>query len=122
MKTAFAIIFNEVFLLTKIRERIMENYFKIKCSKCDAILIIDRITGELIETREPIIEQSTGDRFADALKKIKASPQVIEEKFQKSKAAEKNKQKDLDDLFKKSLAQAKKEGPIKKQMRDIDLE
>jgi hypothetical protein len=100
----------------------MDNYFKVPCPKCGVELIVDRITGELIETREPIIEHSTGDRFADALQKVKSSPKEAEEKFEKSKAAEKNKHKDLDDLFKKSLEQAKKEGPAKKQLRDIDFE
>ncbi len=100
----------------------MDNVFKVKCPKCDVILIIDRITGEIIDTREPIIAESTGDRFKDALKKVKLSSQEAEEKFQKSKKTEKNKHKDLDALFNKSLGQAKKEGPVKKQLRDIDFE
>jgi hypothetical protein len=100
----------------------MENAFEIKCPKCDVILVVDRITGEIIDTREPIIAESTGDRFNDAMKKVKNSPHEAEAMFQKSKEAEKNKQKDLDDLFNKSLEQAKKEGPVKKQLRDIDFE
>ncbi|MBN1594889.1 hypothetical protein JW933_03080 [candidate division FCPU426 bacterium] len=100
----------------------MENAFIIKCPKCGIEVLVDRITGEVIETREPLVSESTGDRFSDALKKVKSSPREAEEKFEKSKAAEKNKSKELDALFKKSLEQAKKEGPIGKQMRDIDFE
>ncbi|MCD4813622.1 hypothetical protein K8S19_08020 [bacterium] len=100
----------------------MENYFKIPCPKCNVVLIVDRITGELIESREPLIEESTGDRFQDSLKKVKTSPKLAEALFEKSKQAEKTKHQDLDNLFNKSLDQAKKEGPVKKQMRDIDFE
>ena len=100
----------------------MENHFEIKCPKCKVTLIVDRITGKLLETREPLVAESTGDRFQDALKKVKVSPFDAEKIFEKSKEAEKHKQKDLDDLFKKSLDQAKKEGPAGKQLRDIDLE
>lgn len=100
----------------------MDNTLSIKCPKCHDILIVDRITGEILEVRTPLVEESTGDRFADALKKIKSSAQETEEKFQKSKAAEKNKKRDLDALFEKSLKQAKKDDPTAKPIRGIDLE
>lgn len=100
----------------------MENYFKIQCPKCQVTILVDRITGEIIETREPLIPESTGDRFKDALKKVKTSPQAAEEKFNQSREDEKNKQNKLDDLFRKSLEQVKREGPIQKQIRNIDLD
>ena len=100
----------------------MENYLKVECPKCKTILIIDRVTGKLIETREPLIKESTGDRFQDAIKKAQSSSKDVEDKFNKSKEAEKHKLQDLDNLFKKSLEEIKKEGPIKKEIRDIDLD
>lgn len=100
----------------------MEKHLEIKCPQCNITLIVDRITGQVLETREPLVTETTGDRFQDALKKVKSSPGEVEEKFEKSKKAERNKQKDLDDLFNKSMDQAKKEGPVGKQIKDIDLE
>lgn len=100
----------------------MDTFFKIECPKCKNILIINRITGKLLEVREPLLAETTGDRFEDALKKIKLTAQETEEKFAHSREAEKNKQKELDDLFQKSLEQAKKEKPDVKPLRDIDLE
>lgn len=100
----------------------MENYFKVECPKCRHILIIDRITGEVMEVREPLDEEGTGDRFADSLQKVKAGTKAAEEKFLKSKEAEKSKARDLDALFQKSLEQVKKEGPVEKQIKGIDLE
>ncbi len=99
----------------------MDNTLSIKCPKCKDILIVNRITGELIEVRSPLLEESTGDRFEDALKKIKMNAREAEEKFQKAKEAEKNKKQDLDALFEKSLEQAKKDDPASKPIREIDL-
>ncbi len=100
----------------------MDNTLTVKCPKCKDLLIVDRITGEILEVRTPLVEESSGDRFADALKKVKLSAQEAEDKFQKSKEAEKNKKRDLDALFEKSLEQAKKEDPSIKPIRGIDLE
>jgi len=100
----------------------MDNTLTVKCPTCHDLLVIDRITGEILEVRKPLVAESSGDRFADALKKIKSSAQETEDKFQKSRAAEKNKKKDLDALFEKSLEQAKKEDPTAKPLRGIDLE
>jgi uncharacterized Zn finger protein (UPF0148 family) len=100
----------------------MDNTLTVKCPTCHDLLIIDRLTGEILEVRKPLVAESSGDRFADALKKIKSSAQETEDKFQKSREAEKNKKKDLDALFEKSLEQAKKEDPTAKPLRGIDLE
>jgi hypothetical protein len=100
----------------------MDNTLTVKCPTCADILIIDRITGEVVEVRKPLLAESSGDRFADALKKVKSSAQETEEKFQKSREAEKNKHQELDALFEKSLERAKKEDPKSKPLRGIDLE
>lgn len=100
----------------------MDNTLTIQCPTCHVVLLVDRITGEVLEVRKPLVAESSGDRFADALKKIKNSAQETEDKFQKSREAEKNKHKDLDALFEKSLEQAKKEDPSAKPLRGIDLE
>lgn len=100
----------------------MDNHLKVICPKCKTVLIVDRITGEIIDVREELVADSTGDRFQDALKKIKHDRAEAEELFAKSQEAEKNKSKTLDDLFKKSLDQVKKEGPIEKPLKKIDLD
>jgi len=103
-------------------EGAMENHFKIECPKCKVVVIVDRITGEVLETREPLVAESTGDRFGDALKKVKIDRQEAEEKFRQAREAEKNRKQDLDQLFRKSMEQAKKEGPPEKPIRNIDLD
>jgi septal ring factor EnvC (AmiA/AmiB activator) len=100
------------------------DHLKVTCPKCKTVLIVDRITGEILDVREELIAETerTGDRFQDALKKIKLDHDDAEEKFIKSREAEKNKHKTLDDLFNKSLDQVKKEGPVEKHIKNIDLE
>jgi len=41
--------------------------FKITCPCCDTILVINKVTGEILEHRKPLVENPSGDRFADAL-------------------------------------------------------
>ena len=64
-------------------------YFEIKCPCCNTILVIDRIDGKVIEERRPILEQSSGDRFKDALIKSKQQKVTIEKKFKESEKAHK---------------------------------
>jgi hypothetical protein len=100
----------------------MDAYIKVTCPKCQVVLLVDRFSGEVIETREPLITDTTGDRFQDALKKVKRSPQENEQKFEQSKTAEKNRKQELENLFQKSMEQVKKEGPGEKGLKDIDLD
>jgi hypothetical protein len=100
----------------------MDAYIKVTCPKCQVVLLVDRFSGEVIETRDALIADTTGDRFQDAMQKVKRSAQENEQKFEQSKHAEKNRKQELENLFKKSLDQVKKEGPVEKGIKDIDLD
>jgi hypothetical protein len=83
--------------------------FEIKCPCCEAILIIRRRDGQLLETRQPIRADSSGDRFDDALKNVRERSGVIDKKVQAARDAEKKKASRLDSLFKEGLDRAKKD-------------
>lgn len=100
----------------------MDTHLEIKCPDCGTILIVDRITGKILETRKPLVENSTGDRFNDSFEKVKKGTAEAEALFQKSMEAEKNKKKDLDELFNKSLDQVKKDGPVGPQKNFLDMD
>lgn len=100
----------------------METHWNITCPKCRVTLVVDRITGALLEVREPLVPQSSGDRFHDALDKVRHGREEAEEKFNQSREAEKNRSKTLEELFEKSFEQVKKEGPITRDPRNIDLD
>jgi len=85
----------------------MEENIKITCPCCDTILIVCRRDGKILEVRKPIIEESTGDRFEDAFKKVKGRAQEVEGKVANAKKREAERLDGADDFFKQALERAK---------------
>lgn len=99
-----------------------EEFLEITCPDCNTILIVRRRDGKVMETRKPILEDSTGDRFEDAFLKVKRSKSEIEKKVEAAREKEKTKMDRLNALFKEGLERTQKEGPIQKPKRDFDLD
>ena len=99
-----------------------DEFLEVTCPGCQTILIIRRRDGKLLETRKPLIEDSSGDRFEDAFKKVKRSKSEIEKKVEEARERERGKMDRLDALFKEGLDKAEKEGPITKPKSDLDLD
>lgn len=92
----------------------MEKEFKVICPDCGVILLVDRLTGEVMETRKPIIEQSTGDRFADAIIKVKKDREKLAStKFDDLKKMEEKKKKLAEDIFRTSMERTKNDKDLK---------
>ena len=87
----------------------MDEFLKIKCPNCDAILIINRHTEEIVEVRKPLVKESSGDRFKDAFEKYKIEKQESEKKFTQTIESMKVKKKKLDEFLKNRLKEIKKE-------------
>lgn len=81
----------------------MDEFLKIKCPNCEAILVINLHTRQIVEVRKPLIEKSTGDRFKDAFEKYHQDKEEAEKKFEKTIESMKNKKKKLDELLKNRL-------------------
>lgn len=90
----------------------MDENIKVQCGCCDSILVIRRRDGKLLETRKPLLEESTGDRFEDAFKKVKKRGAEVDNKISAIKKKEEEKKKGADDFFKQALERAK-ENPDK---------
>lgn len=97
-------------------------FFEIKCPCCDTILVIDRTDGKVIEERKPIIEQSTGDRFKDALIKSRQQKATVEKKFKESEEAYKKRSESLQNIFNKSLKKVKENGDKSKPLTPFDFD
>jgi hypothetical protein len=95
--------------------------FKVTCPDCKTILVIDAKTGEIIEKRKPIIEDTTGDRLKDAFLKAKQREDEADVLFQKAKEKERERKSKLDSIFKESVEKAKEEDDCSKPMREMDL-
>ena len=99
-----------------------DDFLEVKCPGCDTVLIVDRRNGKVVETRKQLIEDSTGDRFEDAFKKVKRSKGEVERRVEEAREREKNKMERLNALFREGLEKAEKEGPITKPDRELDLD
>lgn len=86
--------------------------FEIKCPGCATILIVDRKTGKILETRKPLLEEgeSTGDRFEDARKRVEQAGKRIDEKVEAAKKAQNEKLAKLDALFKERAKEIEESG------------
>ncbi len=91
----------------------MEKDFKVTCPCCDSILIIDRIGGKIIETRKPLVEDSSGDRFADAFLKNKRDKEKRASALDNIADDLEKRKKLSEDIFKASLKDARKDKDIK---------
>ena len=97
-------------------------YFEIKCPCCNTLLVIDRINGKVIEERRPILEQSTGDRFKDALIKSKQQKVTIEKKFKESEKAHKKRSESLQNIFNDSLKKVNESNDKSKPLTPFDYD
>ncbi len=100
----------------------MDEFLKITCPCCDTILVIDRIKGNIVETREPIVDESSGDRFEDAFEKVRHAKEAAEAKFTEAQQKERERKAKLESLFNDGLKRAKDEGEITRPHRDFDLD
>lgn len=87
----------------------MERELKVACPCCGSILFIDRISGEITETRKPLVEDSSGDRLTDAFSKQKLDKEKRGAIFDTFKETHEKKKKLAEELFKASLEDAKKD-------------
>ena len=95
--------------------------FKVTCPDCKTILIIDAKSGEIIEKRRPIIEDSTGDRLKDAFLKAKKREEEADVLFQKAKEKDRERKAKIDNIFKESVEKAREEDDGSKPTREMDL-
>lgn len=96
---------------------------EVKCTCCHSILIVDKKTGKVVETRAPLLsqEESTGDRFEDAKKLVKTSHERVESKVEAVKKAQKEKLAKLDALFSKRKEEILESGePIERPEMPFD--
>ncbi|MCX7018774.1 MAG: hypothetical protein WCK47_12935 [bacterium] len=100
----------------------MDDTYCVKCPCCQTILVIERRTGKIVEERRPILDQSTGDRYQDALKKVRERGAIAEEKFKKFQAGREARSAKLDALFKDTLKKVEESGEDIKPVNPLDLD
>lgn len=96
--------------------------FEVKCPGCSLVLIIDRVTGKVLEQRKAIVEETTGDRFEDAFLKVKKSAERAEQKFKEASEREKSKADRLNKLFDQKMKEKIESGDTGRPDRPFDLD
>jgi predicted nucleic acid-binding Zn-ribbon protein len=90
---------------------------QVKCPGCSSILVVDAKTGKVVEHRKPLLDESesTGDRFADARKRVETASERIERQVEEAKQAQKDKLSKLESLFQERKKEIEESGePIEK--------
>ena len=100
----------------------MDDVYQIKCPCCSTILVVERRTGKVVDERRPILDQSTGDRYQDALKKVRERGSVAEEKFRKFQSERSTKFDKLNALFKDTVKKVQESGEEIKPHNPLDMD
>jgi hypothetical protein len=93
---------------------------QVVCPCCGATLTVDPTLPAVLDHKLPAKPQILAE-LKDAAKLVKEEATRREEKYQQIAEAEKNKGKVLDRKFQELLKKAKEE-PLKKPLKDIDLD
>ena len=99
----------------------MEKELKVTCPGCNHTLIVDRITGEVMEVRKALVERPSGDRFADALLKTIKDKEKADSAFNDLQTRQERKKKAAEEIFDASLKDAALE-PGEKPRNIFDLD
>ncbi|MBI4396377.1 MAG: hypothetical protein HY548_04730 [Elusimicrobia bacterium] len=94
--------------------------FEVRCPACQAILVVDAETKEVLLHKE--VKTSPVTDIAKAVQALKENVGQREEAFRKSLEAEKNKGSRLKKTFEEAMKRAKEEPDAPPPMREIDLD
>ncbi len=95
---------------------------QVTCPCCDTILIVDRVKGTILEERKPIIKESTGDRYQDALIKVKQRPGQAAEKFDRFETEQAERRARLNALFDERLKEHSESGEEIEKINPLEMD
>ncbi len=95
---------------------------EVTCPCCQAVLLVMRATGEVIEHRRLSSEDASAKRIEEAIDRAKRSTELAEQKFNKAKEREKSKMDRLSKLFEETMKKKIEEGDTGRPERPFDLD
>jgi thymidylate kinase len=93
-----------------------DSTIRVQCTCCEAILTVDRASGEVVFTDKP---KKKSVSFEDALQKVKQEQETADDRFQEAFLKEKDRKKLVDQKFEEAL---KRKDDLEMPIRDIDLD
>ncbi len=93
-----------------------ESTIRVQCTCCEAVLTVDRVSGEVVFTEKP---KKKAVSFEDALLKVKQDQETADDRFKEAFSKEKDRKKLVDQKFEEAL---KRKDELEMPIRDIDLD
>jgi hypothetical protein len=89
---------------------------RVQCTCCEAILTVDRASGEVVFTDKP---KKKTVSFEDAILKVKQEQESADDRFTEAFLKEKDRKKLVDQKFEEAM---KRKDELEMPVRDIDLD
>jgi hypothetical protein len=102
--------------------RMAGNRLHVRCPGCEAELVVDAATGEVLSHREPKRAPAGGKDFDSLLKGLDESKARAEALFEQEKAAMKDRQRLLDEKFAEAMKRAEEEPDAGPPRRPFDFD
>ena len=93
-----------------------ESTIRVQCTCCEAVLTVDRASGEVVFTEKP---KKKPVSFEDALLKVKQDQETADDRFKEAFLKEKDRKKLVDQKFEEAF---KRKDELETPVRDIDLD
>src|SRR5688572_28409880 len=93
-----------------------DSTIRVQCTCCDAVLTVDRASGEVVFTEKP---KKRTVSFEDAIQKVKQDQETADDRFKEAFLKEKDRKKLVDQKFEVAM---KHKDELEMPIRDIDLD
>jgi len=93
-----------------------ESTIRVQCTCCEAILTVDKASGEVLFTDKP---KSKKISFEDAFQKVKQDQETADERFKEAVMKEKDRMKVIDQKFEEAM---KRKDELETPIKPIDLD
>jgi hypothetical protein len=90
--------------------------FRVQCTCCDAVLTVDKASGEVVFTEKPKTKKVS---FEDAFQKVKQDQETAEDRFKEAFLKEQDHMKVVDKKFEEAL---KRKDELEMPIKPIDLD
>ena len=93
-----------------------ESTIRVQCTCCDAVLTVDRTSGEVLFTEKPKGKKLS---FEEAVQRVKQDQETAEDRFKEAFMKEKDRMKVIDQKFEEAM---KRKDELEMPIKPIDLD
>ena len=90
------------------------NHLRVRCTCCDAVLTVDRSSGEVLFTEKP---KKKNVSFEDALSNVQKEQETAEDRFKEAFEREQSRMKSVEGKFEEAM---KRKDELEEPIRPLD--